>query len=150
MTMLVRSCFVLSSLLLLVSGCGESAPPLPTLVPVAGKVTMDGKPFEGCMVTFMPRNDTKGQVAYAVTDESGEFDLKYSTGEPGCPVGEYKAIFSKLRTPEGQPIPEGKTAADVNAVDQVPMAYRIPANELNVIQVSGDGKSDLSFALRSK
>jgi hypothetical protein len=148
--MSVRFAFAVSGLLLLTSGCGESAPPPPTLVPVAGKVTMDGKPFDGCMVTFLPRGATKSQVAYGVTDESGAFSLKYAAGGEGCPTGEYKAIFSKLRTPEGQPIPEGKTAADVNAVDKVPMAYRTDANELHVVQVSGEGKSDLAFNLKSK
>ena len=111
---------------------------------------MDGQPFPGCMVTFVPRGETKGLVAYGVTDTTGAFQLKYATGESGCPIGEYKAVFSKLLTPDGQPIPEGKNAADVGAVDKVPAAYRAMDNLQNVIQVPNSGKSDLKFELKSR
>lgn len=122
-----RCSFTFALLLCLgfLAGCGEDVPTeeVPPLQPVSGTVTVDGEPVQGVAITFVPTTGT-GNGAYGATDASGKYDLQYRTGEPGIPAGEYMALFTKVVQPDGSPIPEGQTAADVNAVDMIPDRYR--------------------------
>ncbi|MBI1347454.1 carboxypeptidase regulatory-like domain-containing protein [bacterium] len=132
-------------------GCGGAATAKALdLEPVSGMVKFDGKPFAGASVAFMPRGTTAGQVAVSVTDAEGKFEMVYPDGGKGVPVGEYKVYISKLLTPSGDPIPEGKTAADVEAKDIVPMRYKKPDDLINVVSIPAGGKSDLVIEIMSK
>lgn len=138
-------------LMLLMTGCGGTvAGKVLDLQPVSGLVKMDGQPFAGASVSFVPRGSTEGQIAVSVTDVGGNFEMAYPDGSKGVPVGEYKVYISKLVTPSGDPIPEGKTAADVEAKDLVPAKYKQPDDLINVISVPAGGKSDVVIELRSK
>ncbi len=60
---------------------------------------------------------------YAVTDKDGLFKVKHLSNvnnQEGLEPGTYNIVFSKLTAPGGAPIPEGKTAADVGAVESLP------------------------------
>jgi len=135
---------------LVVSGCGgvesEVEPPLE---PVTGTVTLDGEPAAGVAVTFAPGEGTSGNGASGMTDASGKFTLNYRTGSPGIPAGEYVALFSKLTQEDGSPIPEGQTAADVMARDQIPERYRSTDNRQMRASVPAGGKS-FDFKLTTK
>jgi uncharacterized protein (TIGR03000 family) len=66
---------------------------IPT-APVAGKVTLDGKPLARCRVTFWPEN--KGKLAQEVgglTDEDGTYQL-FTKGKPGVPPGRYRVTIT--------------------------------------------------------
>lgn len=130
--------FGLLSLGLLI-GCSGGAKPevVPPLVPVSGKVTLDGQPGAGITVTFVPLN--KGNPSYATTNTEGTYTLVYRTGKEGIPEGDYQVVFSKLTQPDGSPIPEGKTAADVSAIDQIPEVWRSMDNPMNARKVPADG-----------
>jgi hypothetical protein len=73
----------------------------PKLVPVSGTVTLDGKPFSGCIVTFVPdtAKGNKGNLApQGRLNAQGQFTLVTaaviaSDGGPGAPLGWYKVTL---------------------------------------------------------
>src|SRR5262245_49154394 len=86
----------------LAPGCNKS----PTLVPVSGRVTLDGKPVKEMMVNFLPIGDTQGSGAIAHTDSDGQFTLLDMRGEAGVHVGDYKvSLYPGVgsKTKEGDP-----------------------------------------------
>src|SRR5258708_10145300 len=90
-------------------GCGESGPKprVENLVPVTGTVTLGGAPAAGIRVLFIPSGSTSGNGAFALTDESGEYELVHNaTQEPGTPAGNYTVQFSKFVMPDGAPVPK--------------------------------------------
>jgi hypothetical protein len=143
--------FGLGLLVAAMAGCGQSESlNAPELYPVTGKVTMDGEPLVGAVLSFLPKGDTAGQVVTATTADGGSYSAMYSNGKPGCPTGQFQIYISKLVMPDGSPIPDGKTAADVQAVDKVPPKYRSSENPESSIMIPVGGKSELNFELKSR
>jgi hypothetical protein len=132
-------------------GCSSGVQPevIPPLESVSGKVTLDGQPAKGVSVTFFPAENNKGNASTSTTDDDGHYTLTYRNGEEGIAVGDYVVLFSKLTQPDGSPIPEGQTAADVGAVDQIPESYRLLDNPVNMVSVPKGGKT-FDFDLKSK
>lgn len=58
------------------------------LIPVSGRVTLDGKPIEGARVIFTERSMT-ARSAEGVTDADGRYSLHYFQGALGAPPGRY-------------------------------------------------------------
>ena len=116
--------------LLAAFGCGGSSSEFDTsvLVPVTGRVTLDGKPAQGVAVVFHPKLNTVGTGAFAVTDENGSFTLDHRSGEQGVEPGGYAVTFSRYTQPDGSPIPPGASAADVGAVESMPKQYTDATN----------------------
>ena len=137
--------------MLFVAGCSAGVEPevVPPLEAVTGKVLIDGQPSAGVAVTFVPAENNKGNPCSGSTDASGAFSLTHRSGAPGLPAGDYVVVFSKLTQPDGTPIPEGKTAADVMAVDQIPERYRAIPNLEFTVSVPTGGKT-FDFELKSK
>lgn len=79
---------IISSLLTLsvivLSGC--SGPQGPQVAPVSGKVTLDGQPLNGALVTFYPKD---GRPSMGTTDSSGSYALNYTRDQPGAIVGDH-------------------------------------------------------------
>src|SRR5262245_35167731 len=77
-----------------VSGCSNQ----PTLVPVTGTVTMNGKPLANVRIDFHPDPDkgTKGMGSTGTTDAEGKFTLTYQEKSPGAIVGHHRAIVTDL------------------------------------------------------
>lgn len=81
--------------LTMVVGCADNRP---ILVPVKGKLTLDGKPVPFKHVKFLPVNVTPGIGGGAVTDKDGNYSLIANRpgsikDEPGVPPGGYKVII---------------------------------------------------------
>ena len=59
---------------------------------------------------------------------------------------------SKLAMPDGSPIPEGKNAADVDAVQVVPVPFSDPNSDdiAKVTTVSKEGGSQFNFDITSQ
>ena len=82
------------------SGCGEEemkGGPRVEVVPVTGKVLVDGKPVKGVVVDFyrvgVPGVDFAVPQPQGITDENGNLTLStYLSGDGGAP-GEYKLVF---------------------------------------------------------
>lgn len=54
------------------------------LVPVSGKVTLDGAPLAQAMVHFQ---GSDGLGATGITDSAGNYTLQYDSAQAGCPPG---------------------------------------------------------------
>jgi hypothetical protein len=67
-----------------VAGCSSGGP-----VKVKGTVTLDGKPFPGASVTFIPAAEG-GRSATGLTRADGSFELTTFKPEDGALPGEYK------------------------------------------------------------
>lgn len=64
----------------------------PRLVPVTGKVTVNGKPAEGAIVMFHPEDATQNTSSATATADG---TLKpFTNGEPGLIVGRYKVTLT--------------------------------------------------------
>src|SRR5262245_30272320 len=77
--------FVLLGGLAAVSGCARG----PNLVPVSGRVTLDGKPVTEMIVNFTPLGSTEGTGAIAGTDGDGRYTARDARGGQGAHAGEY-------------------------------------------------------------
>lgn len=86
-------------------GCGGRSY---KVAPVAGTVTLDGKPLAGVHVTFVPLgskdNVNPGPGSHGLTDNSGHFELVTTTGELGAVVGKHQI---SIESPQ-----EGETRSD--------------------------------------
>jgi len=141
-------CFVV----LLLTGCGGGADyKVPELMEVSGTVILDGEPLSNTTVIFTPQAGTGGTGAIGVTDSSGKYTLNHQSGNPGIESGKYDVTFSKWAMADGSPIPEGKTAADVEAKDVIPEKFRSTndSGPKNIAEVKANGDS-FDFQLKSK
>src|SRR6478609_3425971 len=82
---------------LVVAGCGAE------VVPVSGRVTLDGKPLADAVVTFQPRaggdaakSPTSGSVGH--TDQDGRYNLRLiAPDQSGAAVGEHTVTISAAK-----------------------------------------------------
>lgn len=143
-------CLVFASLFCI--GCGGGSDyVVPELMEVSGTVTLNDEPLTNASVIFTPQPGTSGTGAIGVTDSSGKYTLKHKSDKPGIESGKYYVTFSKWAMPDGSPIPDGKTAADVEAKDIIPKKYR-DVTELgpkNIAEVKAKGDT-FDFQLKSK
>ena len=119
-------------------------------IPVTGTVTLDGEPAEGVSVTFFPADGTSGNGGYGTTGADGTFTLSNQMSSPGVPEGNYIVLFNKMRTSDGQPIPEDAMAADVGAMNVLPPVYNSPENSPFRVIVSSSGANTETYELKSK
>src|SRR4051812_4288576 len=81
-------------------GCGGEA--RESLVPVAGKLEVDGKPMGGVTIFFTPTGAKKSRGGTALTDDQGSFTVMHTAQQkPGLAVGDYLVAYSKLAMPDG-------------------------------------------------
>lgn len=78
---------------LLLVGCGGG----PKLVPVEGKVTLDGKPLANKTIMFAPQTGTQGSGAGGTTDGEGNYKLTAvvpgsTESRPGIAPGDYRVM----------------------------------------------------------
>jgi hypothetical protein len=114
-TRLVRALAVTLPALVLAS-CAGSVPS------VTGRVTFQGKPVEGAVVTFHPkgRDDAKTERPSGVTDKDGNFTL--STGsKAGAPPGEYVVTVNWYKPADA---PAGKKPMGTDTQADTPDHFR--------------------------
>ena len=88
-----QAMFVLLATLL---GCGQ-----PDFYQCEGVVTHEGKPIPGLQLDFMPENPDLGRPPYAITDESGRFEL--TTGrDNGLIPGKYSVSVQDPGAADGR------------------------------------------------
>lgn len=101
---------------LALASCAGSAPA------VTGRVTFQGKPVEGAVVTFHPkgRDDAKAERPSGVTDKDGNFTL--STGSrAGAPPGEYVVTVNWYKPADA---PAGKKPLGTDTQPDTPDQFR--------------------------
>ncbi|WP_437231107.1 carboxypeptidase regulatory-like domain-containing protein [Planctomicrobium sp. SH661] len=72
----------LLAVLPLLSGCGSASGP--SIAPVRGVVTLDGKPVSGAIVEFQPE---AGRPSVSVTRPDGAYEMQYAVKVPGAVLG---------------------------------------------------------------
>ncbi len=101
---------VFALLIAVASGCGD---PGPRLVPVSGKVTLDGVPLAHKTIQFIPETGTPGSGAGATSSADGAYELIATRGgalvdhKGACP-GTYKVVvvepmFPVIENPKPAP-----------------------------------------------
>jgi hypothetical protein len=75
----------------MIAGCGSEGP---EFVPVSGTVSLNGKPVNEVVVTFVPKQ--AGKPAMGLTDEQGQFSLSTAEGDDGVIAGPYYATVSSI------------------------------------------------------
>ncbi|MDB5389742.1 MAG: hypothetical protein JWM11_5388 [Planctomycetaceae bacterium] len=129
-------------LLLGAIGCsGSGSIALPDTVAATGMVTLDGKPIQFAMVTFVPRTGTKGIECTGVTDETGDFDLKQIRGKDGVPPGEYTVVINRYVKADGTPVAldGSEPPANLGAVESLPSCYSNPGESKLTAKVTEEG-----------
>ncbi|QDV14195.1 hypothetical protein CA51_40890 [Rosistilla oblonga] len=141
--------FVASIVATFTIGC-DGGTPLADVYPASGRVLVDGKPVEGISVALLPEAGVAGRGGFGVTDASGAFSLTSVEGQEGVREGKYKVIFTKLALPDGSPIPEGASAADVGAENILPPAYGNPDMSTMYTTITAGTNPEMEFELDSK
>jgi hypothetical protein len=124
------------------AGCGKSS----KIVPVSGRVTLDGRPLAEARINFQPQGDAlePGPGSFALTDANGEYTLELvGGGGKGAYVGTHRVFITKSTN---QPNPEDDRARA--GPNLVPPKYNLQS-ELTCDVPSG-GRTDANFDLVSK
>lgn len=96
------------------TGC-SSKEPGPELTPTTGTVLLNEEPLVNADLVFIPLEGTPGVGGQARTKEAGEFEVIYSRGGEGLPVGTYRVAVSYRLMPDGTPVPEGDTTPPIES-----------------------------------
>lgn len=115
-------------------GSGEVAPP--PLGLVKGKITVNGTPAAGLVVTFQPQGKV-GALSQGATNASGEYELIYTGKTPnpkGAAVGEHVVQIFSVAT--DAPDEQGNVAAAI----MIPERYN-SASELKASVAAGENPS---------
>jgi hypothetical protein len=114
----MRSYLLVAIVVGIFAGCGSDG-----LVPVKGRVLLDGKPIEGAAVLFEP--EVGGVPATGVTDANGDFKLSTSGHGEGATAGLNKVSVAKQvpvepnrKVEEGEIVPMRSETPDFYASPQ--------------------------------
>ncbi|MEI7921903.1 MAG: hypothetical protein WCJ40_08345 [Planctomycetota bacterium] len=90
-------------------GCGESGP---RLVSVSGKVSVDGKPMEGLVLSFLPDPSNPGALPSENEVAADGTYTAYTQGRKGLMPGKYHVVI--LRGPAAAAIVKAEQSAANN------------------------------------
>lgn len=131
-------------------GCGGG----PKVVPVSGRVTMNGNPLPNAVVVFQPmassRGTDPGPGSVGVTDADGRFTLysQLDKSQPGAVVGKHRVRISPT---------EGGPAGDADATNptkqkqaggkKIPVRYNVESDLTQ--DVPEGGTNSANFELKA-
>lgn len=128
------------SLLAFTPGCARQANSQVTLVPVEGKVTLNGQPLENALIRFQPLDKTRGPVGVASVKQGAySLDKKH-----GVPVGDLRVEISDLPPADGEPPAGEKLPPKPPSV--VPERY---SRDNSFVVKTTDGSNKHDFTLTS-
>lgn len=87
-------------LLLAAAGCAKNAQTFPSVVPVQGKVFLDGQPVATGMVELYPTSQTGAECTGLLRDGVFKIRTFSNTGADGAVPGEYKVAVRTLDVAE--------------------------------------------------
>ena len=119
-------------------GCSGQPTDQPPLAPVTGRVTMDGKPLVGKEVVFAP--DASGRASIGMTDENGEYRMKYTFEWEGAMIGSHKVTITTPR-------PQNPGGNGGRWQETVPLRFN---GETVLTAVVEDKQNVLNFELESE
>lgn len=126
--------------LIIAAGCGKSS----NVVPVSGRVTMDGRPLAEARITFQPAGDWQnpypGPGSYGVTDSDGKYSLQLiDSGRPGAVVGKHRVTIT--------PKEAAQTSSDAEYYQKLSPSQRPQTVEF---EVPPGGTNSANFDLQSQ
>ena len=126
-------------------GCGKVEGP--ALIPVSGKLLVDGKPIQGITVMFLPDNSkgTSGPASVGVTDTEGSFSLAAAGNRKGAVVGHHRVTASCPFNPAGGSSADGQAQAATAC--SLPAAYGDPGRSPLSVEVVADPARNTSVSL---
>lgn len=129
----------------LVAACSRSPY---TLADVSGRVTLDGEPLAGGVVSFQPRaagTAAPGPGSTGRLDAEGRFRLTAIDGAPGAVVGTHLVrIYS--RSPESAP--KGDSDAP-GSRERVPARYNYESSLSFTVEAAGTTAADFELSTAS-
>jgi len=165
-----RWCTAAATAPLAVAGCGGNDEDRVSLVPVSGTLTLDGKPLEGTIITFVPDSSNKDKTDGGdVTGSGGAFDAKYRNRK-GLAPGKYKVVVPRPGSgpgaaAKGPGLPEditksaymsdlasaGGTSSPGSPAKKAPPPWLYGTAEKSPLshEVTAKGDSGLTFDLKS-
>jgi hypothetical protein len=160
---MTRLTMALALVALATAGCQSNGPPL---VPVSGKVTLDGKPLAGKTLKFLPEPGTPGQGAGATTDAAGGYALLAARpgatrDEAGAPPGSYRVVVVEPMFPIDLPVQDANDPSAAPAVglpsaaprkkQEIPAVYTKPeTTPLRAEVPAGGGEINLTLESAKK
>jgi hypothetical protein len=118
------------------AGCGDKGL---VMVPVEGKVTLNGAPLEGADVVFRPEN---GRPSFARTDAGGGYKLQYTRETAGALCGKHKVSITTAREADSE---ADDPSTGASRRERLPAKYN-SRTELEVM-VDGSLKTPVDFDL---
>jgi len=95
------------------SGCGSSGD---RLVPVSGRVLVDGKPAAGAAIVFHPADAANGTHPVAQADANGDFRLTTIRSGDGAAPGAYRVTLTWYVSPPRKKGLEGEESPVRNLI----------------------------------
>jgi len=127
---------------LCLTGCSEEKFPL---VPVSGRVTLDGEPLPDARVAFEPiaaeGESMAGPGSYATTDSQGRYSLKTLDGRTGAVVRKHRI---KIGTHQAPATRAGTEMPKIN--EKVPESF----NRDTTFDVPEGGTQSADFRISTK
>jgi hypothetical protein len=135
---LLRRCFCLGWIAVLLCGCGG-----PKLVPVEGTVTMDGQPLANATIAMeLIGGDKESRFFSGETDAAGKYVIvPFEDGGEGVIAGEYSVMIRSVIAPPG--------ANEMTELppERVPMSYRDGSLKLTV---PAEGTTSANFDIKTQ
>lgn len=126
-------------------GCGSSdGPPLGE---VTGRVTLDGKPLSGAVLTFIAQS-AKGSPSYGGTDEQGRYTLMFTNSKHGAMLGDHVVQIETTKVSAGEAkemVAQGMAAPAPYVA--IPKKYKQPGA---LVAKVASGSNTIDFELTSK
>lgn len=160
---LQRTLFTISGLSFLAlvtaaAGCGSAGADYSQLelLAVSGRVTLEGQPLAGAVVTF---ESPDGQFSYGLTDADGNYSLRLDSVKTGATPGPKTVRISTSRRILGLNADEGAQGGEVGEGNwETPVSpstpvERLPARYHQTSELKaevGPGKTTFDFALQTK
>lgn len=123
-----------------IAGCGD--PNMPPVGEVHGQVTLNGQPVADCQVEFVPL--AGGRSSSAMTDNNGQYVLKYKGNAEGALLGKHRVRLVTAR---------GATRDDHGRVTKPGIKEKLPKeyNEETTQEVEvTDGDNPIDFTIVTK
>lgn len=92
----LRTLFASATALVVVAGCVEETPPDPTVAPVHGKVTLNGKPLPQAFIMF---ESFESRPSTGITDDEGNYEVILDHKTKGANIGGHRVRIRKHYNP---------------------------------------------------
>jgi hypothetical protein len=131
--------------LLAAAGCG--GPPL-VLAEVQGKVTLNGTPLSGVVVTFYPDGVGKDSPPYArgTTDDAGHYKLTTQDSKPGAVVGKHRVV---VNWPPRERSDDPDKAPPKPPGPPIPVKYTVASDTPLIFDVKAGGAQTIDLPLKN-